>query len=236
MAVFYDSGVLYDSGARYDNVSPPAIPKRRMAKPKLNLKALTCDQKLTLYNEIKTKMTGNANFPNPPVTMVAYGALITTSTTTNGAWADAQLVAKQKTVDRLAAFDASDAATSQLEAYVEGASGGDASKIESAGMSVRSDRTPPQVPAQVLNLVLTEGDFPGTLDVAFDPQTGAKSYEVQTSPDPMSDSSWAFKKSLAKSSGTIDGLTSGAKQWVRARAVGAAGVGPWSDPAVKVVP
>jgi hypothetical protein len=207
-----------------------------MAKPKLNLALLTCDQKLTLYNEIKTKMTGNANFPNPPLTMVAYGALITTSTATNADWTDAQLVAKQKTVNRLAAFDAADRATSQLEAYVEGASGGDAAKIESAGMSVRSDRTPPQVPAQVLNLVLTAGDFPGTLDVAFDPQAGAKSYEAQTSPDPMTEPSWAFKMSLAKSSGTIAGLTSGSKVWARVRAVGAAGVGPWSDPATKVVP
>jgi hypothetical protein len=207
-----------------------------MAKPKLNLALLTCDQKLTLYNEIKTRMTGNANFPNPPLTMVAYGALITTSTTTNAEWTDAQLVAKQKTVNRVAAFDAADAASSQLEAYVEGASGGDAAKIESAGMNVRSDRTPPQVPAQVLSLVLTAGDFPATLDVAFDPQAGAKSYEVQTSPDPMTEPSWTFKMSLAKSSGTIAGLTSGSKAWARVRAVGAAGVGPWSDPATKVVP
>ncbi len=123
-----------------------------------------------------------------------------------------------------------------MAAYVEAASGGDAAKIESAGMSVRAPRTPPVVPGPVLALALTEGDFPGTLDVAFDPTAGAKSYEVQTSADPMSEATWAFKMSLAKSSGTIEGLTSGAKRWVRVRAVGAAGVGPWSDPATKVVP
>jgi hypothetical protein len=53
----------------------------------------------------------------------------------------------------------------------------------------------------------------------------------------MSESSWAFKMSLAKSSGTIPGLASGSKMWVRVRAVGADNKpGPWSDPAVKVVP
>ena len=94
---------------------------------------------------------------------------------------------KTKTTERMAAFDALDAATTQLAGYVEAAAAGDAAKIESAGMSVRAPKTPPAVPAQVLSLVLTAGDFPGTLDVGFDPQAGAKSYEVQTSADPMTE-------------------------------------------------
>jgi hypothetical protein len=236
MAVFYDSGVHYDSGARYDDVAPPSFPKKRMAKPKLNLDQLSFDEKLTQANQIKTKLTGNATFPNPVPTLTAYGPLITAASASNAAWMDVQLLSKQRTAERLAAYAALDAATVQLAAYVEAASGGDAAKIESAGMSVRGQRTPPQVPAQVLNLSLTTGDFPGTLDVAFDPTSGAKTYELQTSPDPMSESSWVFKQSLAKSSGTIAGLTSGSKVWVRVRAVGAAGAGPYSDPAVKVVP
>jgi hypothetical protein len=236
MAVFYDSGVCYDSGAYYDDVSPPPTRKKHMPKPRLNLAQLSYEQKLTQANEIKTSMTGNANFPTPVPTLAAYGTLITTATTKHAEWTDTQLLAKQKTVERQAAFDALDAASTQLAGYVEAASGGDAAKIESAGMDVRSERTPPTVPGQVLNLVLTAGDFPGTLDVAFDATAGAKSYEVQTSPDPMSEASWVFKMSLAKSSGTIAGLTSGAKVWARVRAVGAAGAGPYSDPATKVVP
>ena len=65
----------------------------------------------------------------------------------------------------------------------------------------------------------------------------ANSYEIQTSVDPVTASSWAFKKSAPKSSVTIDGLTSGTKMWVRVRAVGAGNAtGPWSDPATKTVP
>ncbi len=33
---------------------------------------------------------------------------------------------------------------------------------------------------------------------------------------------------------TETGLTSGTKYWIRVRAVGASGFGPWSDPAVKM--
>ena len=236
MAPFYDSGGRFDNGARYDDVSPPPTRKKHMPKPRLNLAQLTYEQKLTQANEIKTSMTGNANFPTPVPTLAAYGTLITTATTKHAEWTDTQLLAKQKTVERQAAFDALDAASTQLAGYVEAASGGDAAKIESAGMSVRADSTAPVGPMpQVLDLVLSAGDFDGTLDAMWHPVRGAKSYEVQVSPDPPG--TWTQKMASGKSSATIEGLTSGAKIWVRVRAVGADNKpGPWSDPAVKVVP
>ena len=39
-----------------------------------------------------------------------------------------------------------------------------------------------------------------------------------------------------KSSTTVKNLTSGTKYWIRVAAFGAAGQGPWSDPATKVAP
>ena len=92
------------------------------------------------------------------------------------------------------------------------------------------------MPTQVLNLVLTAGDFDGSLDAAWDPVRGASSYEIYISVDPVSGTSWTFKQSSPKSSAHIAGLTSGAKMWVRVRAIGAANEGPWSDPATKTVP
>ena len=152
-------------------------------------------------------------------------------------WAAAQETAKTKTSERNDAFDALCAGLSQLAGYVEAASGGDAAKILSAGMDVRADRTPPSVPPQATNLVLTAGDFPGTLDAMCDSQgPTAKSYEWQVSPDPMTESGWATKLTTTKSSATLPGLTSATKVWVRVRALGAAGPGPWSDPATKTVP
>ena len=92
-------------------------------------------------------------------------------------------------------------------------------------------------PGQVLNLAVTAGDNDGTLDFAFDPEPVAKSYEVETSVDPVSPTSWQKKMTVPKSSGTITGLTSGARMWVRVRAIGAdPQPGPWSDPAAKTVP
>ena len=42
---------------------PPPTKRTDMAKPRLNPDQLTYDQKLTQANEIKTKLTGNVNFP-----------------------------------------------------------------------------------------------------------------------------------------------------------------------------
>jgi hypothetical protein len=66
---------------------------------------------------------------------------------------------------------------------------------------------------------------------------GAGSYEVHTSADPVTATSWNFKDVSNKSSTTLNSFTSGTKIRVRVRAVGADNnKGPWSDPAVKTVP
>ena len=101
---------------------------------------------------------------------------------------------------------------------------------------MRADATPVGIPEQPLSLVVTAGDFDGSLDAAWDAVRGAASYELQTSVDPVTPSSWAFKQTSSRSSAELNSFTSGAKIWVRVRAIGAAGAGPWSDPAAKTVP
>jgi hypothetical protein len=41
---------------------------------------------------------------------------------------------------------------------------------------------------------------------------------------------------VTKSSATVTGLTSGQRVGFRVAAIGAAGQGPWSDPATQIVP
>jgi len=54
--------------------------------------------------------------------------------------------------------------------------------------------------------------------------------------DPITDGSWAHALTTTKSSVTITELASGKKRWLRVRAIGALGAGPWSDPACCMVP
>ena len=101
---------------------------------------------------------------------------------------------------------------------------------------MRAAKTPQTVPNQVQNLSLTAGDNTASLDVHWDPLANGKTYEVQTSPDPFTTTSFVTADTVTKSSTTLTNLTSGSRVWVRVRAINSAGKGPWSDPAVKVVP
>ena len=207
-----------------------------MAKIKLNLAALSVDDKIPFGNNIKTNITTNvAVFATPNPTMTAYGTVITTLTTKNATVVSlrSQLVAAMN--DRDVAEKAFDASTTQLAAYVENIANGDPVKIAQAGMSVKAASAPLGVPSQVQNLTLTAGDNAGEVDLQWDPN-GSRNFEIQSSADPVTATSWVNQPSTTKSKTTLAGFTSGSRIWVRVRATGAGGKGPWSDPATKIVP
>ena len=65
---------------------------------------------------------------------------------------------------------------------------------------------------------------------------GAASYEVQVSADPFTTATWRGVAPSSKVRTVIDGLTSGAKMWVRVRGIGSGDPGPWCDPGTMIVP
>jgi len=208
-----------------------------MSKVKLALSSYNPDGLVAFANTVKTAMTGNANFTTPNPTLTAFETLITAASGKIAAYNSALAAAETALADRDAALAALRAGFSQLGDYVQNASAGDAVKIESAGMSVRSAGTPTSM-TQVADLALTAGDSPGSVDAMWKPVAGARSYECQVnSADPNVEANWSFKQSTSKSSVTLIGLTSGAKLWVRVRAIGTNDqAGAYSDPATKIVP
>jgi len=239
MLYYYDTpGLRYDSGATYDSAPAPQPKGTKMAKAKLGLSTLNPLETVALANKIVGMMTGNANFTTPNPALAAITTQKNTTSTSITGFDTAKTAMDGAKVTRDANVTTLRNLLTQLSSYVENVSGGDAAKIESAGMSVRADSTAPVGPmTQVLDLVLSQGDFDGTLDVFWKPVRGSNGYEIQISADPPTGTSWTPKMTASKSSATIEGLTSGAKLWARVRAVGADNKpGPWSDPAVKVVP
>lgn len=209
-----------------------------MAKTKLELGKLTVTQKIELARQIVVKMTGNAAFTTPAPALAAITTAATAAETAFNDAASARLTAQQKTLVQNTNEDALAALLTQLAAYVESASAGDEGKILSAGMGVRAARSAPTAPQQVLALAATEGDHEGTIDLAWDPVAGAVSYSIELSTT-SGTGPWTVSRVATKSSATVEGpppLTSGQRAWFRVAAVGAAGQGPWSDPATKIVP
>jgi hypothetical protein len=234
----YDTpGVFYDSGVFYDTILPvPQPTRKKMAKIKLSLNKLSITELLQKANNIKTALTGNASFATPIPALTVLTTAITALGTANNTYESGQVVQKQNLTNRDSAADGLIAVLTQLASYVEAQSGGDPAKIQSAGMDVRATASPSTIPTQVANLFVTAADNDGELDAQWDRADGAKSYEIQSSVDPITPTSWVSRASVTRSRVTLNSFTSGQRIWVRVRAVGAAGQGAWSDPAVKTVP
>jgi hypothetical protein len=115
---------------------------------------------------------------------------------------------------------------------------GSAELLQLGGFTVTTTaHTPAPGVSQLENLMLSEGKMPGSVAAKCKPDANAKTYEWQTTTgDPVTGPYVTFKTTTAARV-TITGLTSGTRVWVRARAIGTKGIeGPWSDPAMKIVP
>ena len=236
----YDSGQAYDNGVTYDDVAPPTTFKRMpKVKVKLNLDRKSDTEVLTFAQAHGTAMTGNANFTTPLPSAANFTTAVTTYQTALGAFNTAQAAAKQATQVKETARAALESVLTARGNYVEltaNSAADPVAVVESAAFSVKAAAGASQMPDPVGNLSITAGDNAGELDLQWDPANGAKTYEVQTSPDPFTDTSWTPRPSPTKSKTVILGLTSGAKMWARVRGVGPGGTGAWSEPAAKIVP
>jgi hypothetical protein len=210
--------------------------KDNMPKVKLNLRGQSVPEKIQFGRNVIKAMTGNANFTQPAPTLVELGAAVDALEAANNDAQNTRQQAQAKTVVVGTKEDALDKLLTRLGHYIEDTTGGDEAKIHSAGLDVQGDRAPVGPMPQVQNLIATTGDDEGEIDLAWDAVPGAASYEVQRGTDPNQPGTWVAAASGTASKATLESLPSGTRLWFRVRAVGAAGPGPWSDPAVKVVP
>src|SRR5262249_3888480 len=148
---------------------------------------------------IKTAMTTNATkFPNANPTMPGLATLITDAENAIAGYDVAAQAAEAALALRDTKVAAMCTGVMQEAGYVESVAAGDAVIIGLAGMGVRNENTPIGPMPEVEHLAVTAGDHDGTLDAMWDSIYGAKSYEICTSPDPMTESGWKFVMSVAK--------------------------------------
>lgn len=210
-----------------------------MGKIKLELAQRNIENKIQFGIEVDSAMSnagGGATFTGLSAGQTAMatskGTLQTKWTEYNGALQ----LAQQKYTELQSAEADFDRDMTKLANEVENLADGNVSIIQSAAMDVKAPKSPPQIPEQVLNLKVEEGDSAGTMKLSWKNVKGAKSYNIEITTDVNSPTSWAFKVSSTKSKIVINTLTSGMKYWFRVYAVGSAGNGAPSDPAVKYAP
>ena len=231
----YSSGVRFDSGIRYDE-APAATNKRVMSKPKLELR-LKSDSELLAYARAHiTAMTGNASFPTPTPNAADFLAAVDAyESGLNDAIAKA-LAAQTATAAKDVLRSSLETALTQRANSVEIASGGDETKILSAGFNTKSTPAPIGAMTQPSNLRATMGTMTGVINVQWDAVKGAKSYILDCRTHGATPGPWSQAKILTTTKFAVTGLTPGQEYSFRVRAVGSAGEGPWSDEAVKMAP
>jgi len=207
-----------------------------MAQIKLDLENMPLPTKIQFARQVITALTNNPDFPSPEPTI----AELTTQTgATEGAYNTAQ-ASRQKAISDTATQNDEekqlDTLLTRLGSYVQLKSAGQEVKIRSAGMQIKAPIAPVGPLGAPENLLLTDGGSEGTLVASWGKIRGAVSYIVETTTAPDAKSGWSYSSATTKTRLSLTGLSSGTRYWCRVAALGAAGQGPFSDPAAKVAP
>lgn len=210
---------------------------KNKTKAKLDLNNKTAEDRVELGTKVSEGLNNNSSiFPTPdPKIADVVGVTQKLQAAIDEAEA-ARQVSITKTALLSQAIDNFDDVITKEANYVNNASDGDEAKIKAAGFNTRKKPEPVGIPARPENLSLAEGAKDGTLAAKWKPVRGARSYLIRYTTDIINQQWQKDPVVVTKAGGQISDLTSGQKYWAQVAAVGAAGTGPWSDPAVKVAP
>lgn len=212
-----------------------------MAKLKLNTSRMNPDQLISLAEVVLPKIAPEAPETPPVPNMASKAAAMQTklnaAKAANNAYKAALAAMPGLKVARDFAADDLRLEHSALGAALEAETRGDPVLLSQTGYGLAGSNAPATTPPGIVdNLRLTAGELDGALDGAYDPEELANMYEVQiTTTDPVN-GPWTTALNPSASTFQLTGLTSGSRVWVRVRAHGSKGPGPWSDPATKIVP
>lgn len=178
-----------------------------------------------LAEEVHAGMSGNADFPDPPVTMAALAAATT-------AFSAARVAAAQggtaDTAAKEAARDTLVAMLRQLAAYVQLTAANDLPKVLSTGFeAVSTNRASVELPKPSILDVLHAGE--GKLKLRVGPLKNVRMWEVRVSTAPgVWVSAGTFNSTRDM---TLTGLTPGVVYSIQVRALGGlTGASEWSNP------
>jgi hypothetical protein len=192
---------------------------------------LADDQFDNKAQSIVAALTGNANFPTTTPTLASIGTDLTACQQAlamqSGQARDTQIAAtRAKLADSL----------EKLARGLELVPNVTEAMLATSGFELRKV---PSVSGEIVaapgNVRLKQTGVSGVVQVLCDAVNRASAYEMQYTLDPNA-GPWIDGETFASTRGIgISGLTRGKDYWVRLRAIGTNGPGPWSDPATILV-
>jgi len=207
-----------------------------MAKVKLDVASISAQELTGVAQSIANGLTSNVNFDAPTPTPTELNAKAVEVDTASQEIENLKslLKTKQSALDnkRKELRDL----IKQARNYVELKSGGDETKILSAGMQVRSEAGTVGLLQAPQNFTVSEGANPGMVELKWKTVRGSSSYIIERSTDPPTSSSWTSGAVSTKAKYLMGNLESGSKFWFRVASVNSAGIGAWSTPILKIIP
>ena len=206
-----------------------------MAIAVTNTNRLSIADKIVKGQEIITKSTGNPNAPGNAAAVAAFLAAQEDLIAANDAHTAALGTLDTRMAGRITALNNWLVALSGLAGLTQSVTGGVEEKILSTGFEVRRPPapTPPLGAPGPLSAKLNGS--PGVTKLSWPPLAEAKSYLVEQSPEPVTETSWVQVDTPTKASCAVAGAEPGKVYWFRVAAVGSNGAGPWSGVASRPV-
>ncbi len=200
------------------------------ANIKLSLYKLKPVLLLALLRNVVAKMTGNANFATPAVPVADLTAL---GNAYEAAIEAATFGSRQSKLQRNAlTAQVRDQLRKQAD-YVRSVANGDKAVLESSGFELMRQPEPIGVPGIAKDMQARMTGLKGEVELRWRSVAGAHGYQVwMTDKDPAASSSWQPIGYTTRVSHRITALESYKAYWFCVNAIGSAGAGAQSDPAL----
>ena len=241
MSLHYDSNppLRMDQGLRFDAAGPVPSPyqptprNKTMTKFKLELFKKKPADKLTLGATHIAAMTGNASYPQP--TRVPTDAQVQTAqddlATAQADVDNAEIAWRQKIQVRDQKEATWDTVITARANNCEAVTPNDLAALASTGFPQRSAGAPIGPLPAPGDLRATATDNEGVIELRCNTVKGASSYEWECKVHDNVAAPWTAIKTSTTAKILVPALTPGTLYAFRARAVGSAGPGAWSDEA-----
>lgn len=197
---------------------------------KLSLSTLTMVRLLALLRNVVAKLTGNAHFPTPPVTVAQLGTLGDELEAAIELATDGSKASKEARNAKAAEVKV---ALNTVADYVRMVAKGVAAILSTSGFELAKQRAPIGVPGTTKLLQARMTNQKGTLELRWSLVYGAHGYQVwMTASDPSIEANWQAIGYTTRGSHQVTDLESYKAYWFCVSAIGSAGEGLQCDPAM----
>jgi len=185
---------------------------------------------LALLRNVVTKLTGNAHFPDPPVTL---SALTLRGDALEAAIALATEGSKQSKLDRNKLTTYAKAELTSTADYVRSVGNGDAAILSTSGFELAKQREPIGIPGTSKRMEARLTGLRNELELRWATVHGAHGYQIwMTDKDPAVDGNWEAVGYTTRVRHLVTALDSYKAYWFCVSAIGVAGEGAQCDPAM----